>query len=294
VKAIHRNFSLFVLGLAALAALAVGFNVFWVGGSFSAGPAVSGYRAGLAGRGAHIYKNPGANIEKISMRVFHAVPKNKATEAIGSWPGLAEEALQKVSAFHELQFGGKSKISYEIFLRPIVLERDNLYYDSDSTNNGNPHALITVAEEIERRVFRESGDLFDKNFAAPREGSYPVMGIIYEGVGAVGGIIYDSDAESPEAIAKELNVPASLVYRVNVTSSDGFFLLNREFLFDPRYAPRGATILYHEFAHALGVEDRYDAKTDRASSDDIMGGGRREPIEMNYLDPTTLKEMGVF
>ena len=291
VKAIYRNFSLVVLSIAALAAIAIAFYAF-SGGNFVGHFLSQSSRSNLAPAGAHIYKNSGADIGKIALRIFYAVPKNKAV-ADGNWPGSTEEALKKISAFHELQFRGKSKISYALFPRPVILENDNLYYDSSSTNGGNPHALIAIAEELERRVFREGGDLFDKNFAAPRGMGYPVMGIVYEGVGAAGGIIYESQAESPEVIAKELNVPASLVYLVNVSSSDGLFLLNREFLTDPRYSPRGASILYHEFAHTLGIADRYEAQTDKALSDDIMGGGRREPIEMNYIDSAILKEMGV-
>ena len=293
MKTIYRNFSLFVLGLAALAALAVAFYAFW-GGNFPGHFSSSSLRGGLAPAKAHIYKNPGVNIGEIAMRVFYAVPKNKAETVSAGLPDGLREALEKTNAFHELQLRGKSKMSYEIFSHPVILENNNLYYDSDSTNNGNPHALIAVAEEIERRAFTEGGDLFDRSFAAPRGTAYPVMGIIYEGVGAAGGIIYESKAESAEEIAEELNVPASLVYRVNVKSSDGFFLLNREFLSDPRYSPRGASILYHEFAHTLGIEDRYEAQTDRVFTDDIMGGGRREPIEMNYIDSATLREMGVF
>jgi len=153
-----------------------------------------------------------------------------------------------------------------------------------------------VGEEIERRVFREGGDLYDGTFAVSAAHEYPVMGIVYEGVGAAGGVIWESGLGSLEEVAKELQIPKEMIFQVGIEGTDGFFLLNRQFLTDFSYKPYGATLLYHEFAHTLGVPDRYDAssQTDEAFSDDIMGGRRREPIEGNYLSAQLLKDLGVF
>ncbi|MDO8537069.1 MAG: hypothetical protein Q7R94_02380, partial [bacterium] len=200
------------------------------------------------------------------------------------WKEKLATTLDKAARFHDLQFRGASKLAYDIFPEPFILKQDNAHYDTDTTSAGNPRGLVNISEEIETRAFTTSGDLYNENFSAIDKSEYRVMALFYEGVGGAGGIIYESELDSPGEIAKKLGLDESIVYVVNINSVDGFLLVNKRFL--------DATIFYHEFAHTLGLPDRYD-EDDNPSSSDIMGAGRKKPIENTYLDKSLLKEMGI-
>lgn len=242
---------------------------------------------------AHVYKDPSKPIAAVALKVFYVVPKNKAGAIKAGWQNSFRSALDKMAAFHQVQFHGLSKIKYDIFPEPVILENSNFFYDTEITDRGNPKALVAIAEEIERRVFQKNGDLYDANFSARDQNVYPVMGLIYEGVGASGGIIYESELESAAEIAKRLGVPEDIIYKVNIESSDGFFLLSRSFLTEEQHKNIGSTILYHEFGHTIGFPDQYDEETNTPFSNDVMGGGRRQPLEISYISGELLKETGV-
>ena len=240
----------------------------------------------------YAYRNPEKNLGTIRLMVFYVVPKDRKDRISADWREAAEEALGQIKRFHALQFQNASVIDYSLFPEPIVLESNGVLYDTTSTEAGNPKALVSIGEEIERRVMRPDGDLHRSDLAARPTDQYRVLGFLYEGVGASGGIIYDSELGSVEEIAAQLGVPASIIYKVSIDSADGFFLLNRDYLVKSEYAAYGSTLLYHEFAHTLGVPDQYDHE--RSLSNDIMGGGRTQPLSIEYLDRSTLKDMGLF
>lgn len=262
------------------------FSYFWF---FSNAPAVVDRRS--ADKAAHLYRNSDVSIGKIKLAVFYAVPSDRINGIYGDWQGIANKSLAKISDFHKLQFRGRSEINYEIYPKPVILENGGSFYDSN--NNGNSQALMLVAEEIEKRVFKKDGDLFRKNFSIFGQDDYPVFGIIYEGFGAVGGVIEESGLRSSQEFAKLKGLPDSVVFKVAVESADGFFLLSRNYLSDTEYEFSGLSFLYHEFAHAFGVQDYYDQKTGLAFSNDIMGAGLRRPFESNFINSAILKELGV-
>ncbi len=99
------------------------------------------------------------------------------------------------------------------------------------------------------------------DFLKHNKDEFLVIGVIYEGVGASG--------------------------------AEEAFLLSRTFLSEDQYQPIASTFLYHEFGHSLGLPDQYDLETGVPYSNDIMGGGREKPIDINYIDKDLLKEMGV-
>jgi len=242
---------------------------------------------------AHFYNDPKTSIAEIGLKVFYAVPKNHEKDFDRGWRGTIDAALLKASRFHALQLRGFSKLNYEIFPRPFFLENEDIFYNSTSTDRGNPRGLIAIAEEVDRRVFRKSGDLYNQEFAKFKDGEYPVMGLIYEGVGASGGVIYETDKElTQEEIAKRLGVPESIVFIVDVESSRGFFLLNHEFLREKMLSVLGPTYLYHELAHSFGLPDREEGGG-AAQGNDIMGYGRRESIEVMYIGKDLLKGLGI-
>lgn len=198
----------------------------------------------------HYYKDPQKSVSEIKITALYFVPKNKTASAISNWREKLEENLKKLQKFHSLQFQGRSNVSYEIYSEPIVGFEENLFYDTDVTAHGNPEALRHITEELEKRHIFNPG----------ASGAYPVLAIMYEGVGASGG--------------------------------GNTALVSRVFLADPRYELSGASILAHEFYHTLGVPDAYDLITTAPLSDDLMGLARSGAIERAYLDKAVLKEMG--
>ena len=240
---------------------------------------------------AHVYKVPDRLIDSVRLRVFYAVPQDKAAQSKGNWQEIISRVFSDVSRFHAIQFRGFSKIDLNIFPEQVLLDHESIFYDSEKTDAGNPHALLAVAKEIEQRIATPGGDLYREEFATRKDGEYVVMGIIYEGVGASGGLIYDSPLETLQEIALQLGVPESLIHIVDVESSDGFFLANSNCLASSVCGEPGPSLTYHEFAHALGIQDQYEG--DHSFSEDIMGLGRFKPLDSTYIDRSILKEMGV-
>ncbi len=240
---------------------------------------------------AHFYENPKISLNQIRLKVFYVVPRNKTV--LPDWQTPIQSALKDAVRFHTLEFQGSSVLNYDIFPEPVVLTEDNLAYDTTSTNRGNPYALLRISDELGRRAFRADGDLYTPNFLAGEPNEYQVLGIVYEGVGDAGSAIYESDLSSASEIAKQLGVPESAVAVVHLEKVNGFFLLNRDFLTNEKYRSYGATLMYHEFAHTLGLPDGYDVLTNAVWTSDIMGGGRYDPIGTAYLDQKSLHGLGI-
>ena len=240
----------------------------------------------------HVYKNNTADITHIRVKAFYAVPQNKAVNIDPSWKDELSSALADAAQFHALQFRGLSELSYDIYPEPVMLQHDDVTYDTTSTNDGNPHALVNVGEEIESRIFKSGGDLYDPAFAAVKPGEYTVWAILYEGVGASGGVIYDTPLTDLGDIAKKLDLPESIIYVVNIDSASGFFILNRDYLVKDSLKISGTSIFYHEFAHTIGLPDLFNANN-APYSNDIMGIGREKPIENTYIGKDFLSAMGV-
>jgi len=241
---------------------------------------------------SHIYDNPERSIENITLFAFYFVPKNKTDKQIENWQSILTDHLEQLKNFHNLQLQGRSDIEYRIFPKPIIGLNENLSYDTESTQFGNPNGLIAISEEINSRVFDSAGDLHDSNFKENINGSYPVMLIIYEGVGASGGVIYDSQLETAKEIAESIELPESVVFVVDIEDVDGFFLLNREFLTGVN-GTYGNSTFVHEFYHTLGVPDFYIPPEDTPTSGDIMGLGRKRPLEQTYIDGKILQKLGL-
>jgi len=239
----------------------------------------------------HVNYNDAIDIRTIKIFAVYFVPNNKEGAHDPDRLTQIGKSLQKLESFHSLQFQKQSEIDYALYPHPIIGERDSSFYDTESTDQGNPHALINIAEELERRLFAESGDLYDEDFSKKEDGVYPVLFIVYEGVGASGGILYESEFKTVDDIAKEIGVPPSIVFITDVAFIDGFFLVNREFL-TLKHGAHGESIAAHEFYHTLGIPDSYEPSSP-ALSEDIMGLGRLRPLEKTYPSPETLSALGI-
>lgn len=211
----------------------------------------------------HKFDDPATPISSIHITAFYFVPKNKESAIIQNWRELLDENLKKLQAFHALQFQGRSKIEYTVYPVPVIGLKNNLEYDTEVTQYGNPEALQSIAAELEARVFNTTGDLHHPGFGKTTKGAYSVSIILYEGVGASG-------------------------------TADGVALISRKFLSNPEYRETAATILAHEFYHTLGIPDGYEREHANPTTKDIMGLGRiSSPIEKTYIERETLGALGL-
>lgn len=241
----------------------------------------------------HSFGDANRSIPEISIAAFYFVPQNKTADVVENWKEILESSLQKLKMFHNTQFLGRSRITYAIYPEPVIGLKEGIKYDSESTQNGNPQALRNVSEELQVRVFDAGGDLSLSDFKPFREGAYPVLAIVYEGVGAVGGVIYESEFEIASDIATRLRLPEASIFIVDVEAADGFFLINRRFFDGPEYIHLGPTLFAHEFYHTIGIPDAYKIPSEIPTSADIMGLGRFKQLEETYIDKKTLGKMGL-
>lgn len=121
----------------------------------------------------HLANNPSQSIEDIEVIALYFIPKDKTP--ILQWQGLLRTNLEKLREFHLLQFQGRSRISSTLYLEPVYGLEETLFYNTDVTEHGNPHALKKIIEELEaRKLIAQSSE------------PYQVVLIMYEGVGASG------------------------------------------------------------------------------------------------------------
>lgn len=240
----------------------------------------------------YIYNNPKRSIQNITLFAFYFIPSNKTERQIEKWRDVLTKHLDQLKNFHQLQLQERSEITYKIYPQAIIGLHDNLFYDTESTQFGNPNGLIALSEEIDKRIFSDDGDLYNSEFGDKIPGSYPIMFIMYEGVGASGGVIYDSEFESKEEIAESIGLSESTVFIVEIENVDGLFLLNREFLTGIS-GVAGNSTLAHEFYHTLGIPDAYIPPKAIPTSGDIMGLGRKRSLEQTYIGREILEKLGL-
>lgn len=249
----------------------------------------------------HVLGNPDRSIENIHIFVFYFVPKDKARQATADWKKILKEPLDKIADFHTLQFQNRSKITYTLYPAAVIGLEETTFYENEGTSGGNPNALKNIGNELDQRVFLEDGDLYSVAFLEMEEDAYPVMFIFYEGVGAIGGVIYDrDDLETVEEIAQEYGVPKSNVFILDNDEGliEGFFLVGRSFFRGNGKVDSTGTIA-HELYHTIGAPDGYEILRKNGGSrsisttQDIMGFGRDRSFESTFLSKEILKEFGL-
>lgn len=208
----------------------------------------------------HIYNSPSQSIANIEILALYFVPKNKTHQQIDNWKEILEKNIKQLQEFHDLQFQGRSKVSYKILGKPVTGNKINLEYDTNVTQHGNPEGLRRISNELVYR-FSSQGDLYQPELVNKDSSAYKVILILYEGVGASGG----------EDVA----------------------LVSRTFFTDPQYSNIAATTMVHEFYHTLGLPDAYEIPSAMPTSLDIMGLGLLRPLERNYISRESLKGMGI-
>ncbi len=212
-------------------------------------------------RNPHRMGESSRSISKISITAFYFVPKNKQENIFSDWHSVLEKKLDALVSFHTGQLEGESTLTYEIYPEPVIGLLDNIEYDTLVTQYGNPEALRRITPEIESRVLSSDGDGYVKGVGVAPDGTYHVLYIVYEGVGAIGG--------------------------------DNVALLSRAFLTEPEYSTVASSLFAHEFYHTLGLPDEYTMPHAVPTSQDIMGLGRYRPITQTFLSSKLLKELGL-
>ena len=194
-------------------------------------------------------------ISSIDLLVLYFVPKNKKPFTDEEFHKVILDVSSDLVLFHKIQLNNRSKINLDVHLDPIIGQSDSFVYDTDDTGYGNPHALISILDEIKKRI--SDGDLA---YLTKGNKNSPTIYIVYEGVGASG-------------------------------SKDGA-ILSRSFLTKDEYLKVRSSLFAHEFYHTIGVPDGYD-QNDLSFTSDIMGLGRRRPIQANYLSSEVLSHFGI-
>lgn len=131
---------------------------------------------------AHAYKDPVIDISKIQLKIFYAVPKNQSVAP--QWQDEINAVIPDVVNFHAIQFHNLSLVVPQIYPNPVILQNDDLFYDTNNTNFGNPEGLRRIVPELESRF---------PAFVKADRGEFATIAVVYEGVGAsgsVGGMIF--------------------------------------------------------------------------------------------------------
>jgi len=194
----------------------------------------------------HYYLVPDVGVDKIKLEVIYFVPNDQKVNP--DYFSVISNALMQAQGFHLREFNRLSALRYVLYPTPVVGEKSSAFYDGNDTSRGNPNASSEIFSEVARRIYNENGDLYNESFQSRKGNELPIKVFVYEGVGASSGV---------------LNV-----------------LVAYEYFSNTNY---GATVLYHEILHNLGVPDSYDYETNVSHSDDIMGSGRNKPIEQTYI-----------
>ena len=219
----------------------------------------------------HYYGKATVPIDRIEIVGLYFVPKDRTNSAISDWKEVFSAQFEKLKAFHEVQFLGRSSITYT-FLPDIVVGQEKAgVYEVVTASHTDPLSIEPIAREISARLLDPAGDLWLFGKEHPATGARRVYLIMFEGDGAAG--------------------------------NGDVALISRAFLTDTAYAPFATTFMAHEFYHTLGLPDAYqsssyvfqDAQQTQVGlleSEDIMGRVR-VPIEYTYLDRESLSAMGI-
>lgn len=214
----------------------------------------------IPAQSVHYFKDPSLSLDKISLKIIYFIPKDRSASINQSWKELIEPAVKDLQSFHKIQFDNRSVINYEIFPDPVIGLLEAIDYDTQDTNRGNPYALSAITDELQNRFFDPAGDFYKGNFAKTESEDFSVIYIIYQGVGASG--------------------------------IQGSALLSLSYFINAEFSGYKESLFYHEFAHTLGMPDRFDEESHIYTSFDILGNGKIRPLANAYIDFETKKEMG--
>jgi hypothetical protein len=194
----------------------------------------------------HYFGVPAVKVPHIKLEVMYVVPGDQDVDP--RFREVLASALSDVQRFHLREFANLSSLRSVLYPSPIRGWEPSSFYDGSDTGSGNPGAIRRIFNETAARVYNPDGDLYDAAFVKRKDNELPVRVFVYEGVGASSGVL------------------SAIVSYDYFTKTD-----------------YGATTLYHEVLHNIGVPDAYDYFTGVSHADDIMGAGRTRPILETYV-----------
>lgn len=197
----------------------------------------------------HVVGDPAIRLDRVHLIAVYFVPRD--AEPWREWRDHIEPVLRRVQAFHRLQFRDASVLTYAIHPEPVIGEYDTAWYDGSDTSFGNPHAWEIIRAELDRRLgaVRQGDGIFEARL------------VLYEGVGALGGIDQ--------------------------------ILVSSGYLRSPIESIRASAVFYHELGHVFGLKDAYTYEHGTPLDEDIMGMGRNRPIGQTYLSENAKKLLGI-
>lgn len=263
------------------------------------------------------FDNPTRSIENVHIYAVYFTPSDTKGSmhtdqgSISKQRPALEDALLQLTRFHELQLQNRSHLTYSIYPKAVIGRYGMAVYETPRENVAGFEAfasisetLASVAEEIEERVFLESGDLYNPSFFQKTEDNvYSVMLILYEGddsitkQGAAADTFYNHSPEKDKEFAVFTGLPELASRTATVEAVDSGMIVNTSFLTDSLLY--GVTIFAHEFYHTFNVPDGYDyhvfdprTRINLSLTPDLMGLRRNESLDWTYLDRTILTNMG--
>lgn len=230
----------------------------------------------------HLAGEPDKKFTTIKIKAFYFVPQDAAAEPADLWHKQLTDGLQQTAKFYQLQLDNSTTINWEIYPEAVVGQQPGAFYDGTDTGQGNPHALISVRQELLQRFFQQPQNPSDAAFAQTAAEEYPVIGILYEGLGSSATLITDQTAATGglDSVTLEGNQPQA-------------FLVSRYFFTSDSYKDYYLSIFAHEFGHILGLADAFNLQNGQVQDDDIMGSGRFRPLAATYLSLANKKLLGL-
>ena len=225
----------------------------------------------------HLSGNPEISIKNVEAKVVYFSPSDLYDQINWDWKKSLEKTFNIEKDFFRFHLG--NTINFSVYPDIIRGRNEHQFYDGENTKNGNPNALISAREEVIKRIFSDSGDLYLSSFVKNRPNTYEILIIIYEGTGASAMIYQKNAVEGPDVFKIETDGPPAII-------------LSSAFLHSPYYLEFGPTILAHEISHSFGLSDSYDVETGKIFGSDLMGEGRRRTPNATYLSTENKKLLG--
>lgn len=228
----------------------------------------------------HLAGDLSVSLKKVRAKVVYFVPNDLGIVTSSDRMDLLYKTMDQEKNFFNFALDSALNFNYDIFPDSVTGIHDHHFYDATSTNHGNFHALITAREEIQNRIFNTSGDLYSEKFSAIDQNEYNILIIIYGNTGASALVVKNAAAANSEDV-------------IEVNDGLPAVLLSISFLTDPRYQQFGPTVLAHEIAHTLGLEDGYDLENGAILTEDLMGAGRRQILSQTYISDKNKNLLGL-
>jgi hypothetical protein len=222
----------------------------------------------------HYANRPELPITRIYITALYFIPADRTSLQKSQWKEALDAALVQGMRFYRQQLPGLPEATINIHPEPVIGKDEHLVYDSLQTDGGNPHALLAIRQELQKR--------FNGYFVKPGPGEMRLVAVLYEGVGASATLMGPADGSAFQGDAV-----------MQTAEETPMFLVSSSYLLSPVYTDYGYTIFTHELGHMWGLSDHYDIATGHPESLDIMGAGRFRRLDVAFLDATAKASMGV-